>query len=358
MSTRILVINPGSTSTKIGVFEDCKELFTQKISHSSEDLAEFSEIIDQYSFRKKRIVEFLESNGTKLSSLNCIVARGGLIRPLASGTYKVNDAMVKDLKEGYAGKHASNLGGLIAKEIADQLNVPAYVVDPVVVDELDDLARYTGHPEIKKVSIFHALNQKAILRRAAASLNKKPEEVNMIIAHLGGGISVAAHKQGRAIDVNDALSGEGPFSPERSGALPCMPLVKLAMSGKYSTAEICKMIAGKGGLVAYLGSNDCEEIVAKINSGDKKAEEVLNAMCYSVSKEIAAMSLPLAGNIDAIVLTGGIAANTYVAEKIKSMVSYLGNVMLFPGEDELLALAEGGSRVLAGEEKAKEYLVS
>ncbi len=353
---RLLIINPGSTSTKIAIYDNEKPVLEQTLRHSNEELAPYATIIDQFEFRKNVILETLNTNGINISKLSAVVGRGGLLRPIEGGTYKVNDAMIADLRIGVQGQHASNLGGIIANEIASQLGIPAFIVDPVVVDEMDEIARFSGMPEIKRICIWHPLNQKAVARRVAFDLGKKYEELNLIIAHLGGGISVGAHKNGRTIDVNNALNGEGPFSPERSGSLPVSSLVQLCYSGKYTIDEMNKKIAGNGGLVAYLGTNDGREVVKKIEAGDKNAELVYKAMAYQIGKEIGACAAVLEGKVDAICLTGGLAHNKLLTGWIKEMVEFIGDIRIYPGEDEMIALAEGGLRVLRKEEEAKEYM--
>jgi butyrate kinase len=351
----ILVINPGSTSTKVAVFRDKEPVFTETLRHSTEELSKYKSIIDQFEFRTQAILNMLKEKGISLSEIDAIVGRGGLLKPIESGTYIVNEKMIEDLKKAERGEHASNLGGIIAYTLAKEHNIPAYIVDPVVVDELEDIARITGMPEIEKSSIFHALNQKAIARRLAADLNKKYEEVNLIIAHLGGGISIGAHKHGRVVDVNDALNGEGPFSPERAGGLPVLDLVKLCYSGKYTYQEMKKKLIGQGGIVAHLGTNDVREVYKKIEEGDKKAELVLEAMAYQTAKEIGAMAVVLKGQVDAIGITGGIAYNEDFVKRISERVKFIAPIYVYPGEDEMSALAQGAYRVLSGEEKAKMY---
>jgi butyrate kinase len=352
---RLLIINPGSTSTKIAIFDNEKPVLEQTISHSSEELASYATIIDQFEFRKNAILETLNVNGINITKLSAVVGRGGVLRPMESGTYTVNDKMLEDLKIGVGGQHASNLAGIIANEIALMLGIPAYIVDPTVVDEMDEIARISGMPEIKRICIWHTLNQKAVGRRAAADLGKKYEELNLIIVHMGGGISVGTHKNGRTIDVNNALNGEGPFSPERTGSLPVSGLVDLCYSGRYTQNEINKKISGKGGLVAYLGTNDGRDVVKMIEAGDKNAELVYKAMAYQIAKEIGACATVLEGKVDAICLTGGLAHDVLLVGWIKERVGFISKVMVYPGEDEMIALAEGGLRVLRGEEKVKEY---
>jgi len=355
-SYRILAVNPGSTSTKIAVFDDEKLVFQTVIRHPSEEINKYNRVSDQFEFRKNVILETLNEQGINLRKFNCVVGRGGVLKPIPGGTYIINEKMLEDLRECRFGEHASNLGAIIAYEIASELNVPAYIVDPVVVDELEDIARISGLPNIQRVSIFHSLNQNSIARRAASDLVKSYDEVNFVVAHLGGGISVGAHYRGRVIDVNNALNGEGPFSPERSGGLPVEALARLCFSGEYKLEEVQKMIRGKGGLVAYLGTNDAREVSRRIEEGDKKAELIYKAMAYQVSKEIAACAAVLKGDVDAILITGGIAYDNQFVDWIKERVSFISKVMVYPGEDEMLALAQGGLRVLKGEEEAKVYM--
>lgn len=353
---RVLVINPGSTSTKVALFDDEEPTLSETIRHSEEELADFPNITSQYEFREKIILDMLKNNGIPLDSIHAVVGRGGLLYPLEGGTYQVNDLMKQHLKEGVMGEHASNLGGLIASAIADEIDVPAFIVDPVVVDEMDDIARLSGHPELPRKSIFHALNHKACARVAAKELRKNYIDVNLIVAHMGGGISIGAHKKGRVVDVNNALNGDGPFTPERSGGLPVGDLAKLCFSGKYGHAEVKKMIKGKGGLVAYMGTNDVREVLKKIDKGDKKAKLVLDAMCYQIAKEIGLLAAVLEGDVDAIVLSGGVAYSDYVILEIKRRVEWIARVIVVPGEAEMEALAEGALRVLKKEETAKEYI--
>ncbi len=352
----ILSINPGSTSTKIAVFQSTKEVFLKNIKHTSERLAQYKKITDQFSFRKQIILEELESASFDVNDIKVIVGRGGLVKPIPSGVYRVNDQLTEDLKAGIMGQHASNLGGLIAKDIANAIRgAEAYIADPVVVDELDEIARISGHPLFERVSIFHALNQKAIARQHAKSVSKSYEDLNLVVAHLGGGISVGAHHKGRVIDVNQALDGEGPFSPERSGTLPAGALVTMCFSGKHTEEEIKKMITGHGGLVAYLGTNDAYEVEKRALAGDKKAVLIQSAMAYQVAKEIGAMSTVLKGEIDAILLTGGIAYGKPFVEAVSGRVRHIGPVYVYPGEDEMRALAMNGLMVFNGDVEALEY---
>lgn len=352
---RILAINPGSTSTKIAIYDNEKEVFESTLRHANEEIEKYDKIIDQYDFRKEVILTALSDNGINLTKLSAVVGRGGLLKPIKGGTYAVNEQMVADLKAAQMGEHASNLGGMIAQEIAHQLNIPAFIVDPVVVDELEPVARISGMPEIARVSIFHALNQKAVARRYAKEVGKPYDELNLIVAHLGGGISVGAHEKGRVVDVNNALDGEGPFSPERTGGLPVGDLAKMCYSGKYTHADIKKMIKGKGGLVAYLGTNDGREVVKMIENGDDNAKLIFEAMAYQVAKEIGSCAAVLKGKVDAIILTGGLAYGEMLTTWIKNRVSFISDVVIYAGEDEMSALALGGLRVLRKEEEAQIY---
>jgi butyrate kinase len=357
MPTRlILAVNPGSTSTKFSVFEEEKLIFEQTLRHTSEQLAEFEKITDQFHFRRDLIMKELISRRIDLKRIKAVVGRGGLVKPIESGIYKVNRLMKDDLRNGFMGQHASNLGGLIADDIALSLpEADAYIVDPVVVDELQDVARISGHPVIERNSIFHALNQKAVARTYAGSKGKKYEEMSLIIAHLGGGISVGAHKNGRVIDVNNALNGDGPFSPERSGGLPSGQLADLCFSGKFSHSEIMSMISGKGGMVAYLGTNNFMEVCKLSDGGNQKAILIRQALSYQIGKEIGAMATVLNGHVDAIILTGGMANERTLIESIKTMVGFIADVVVYPGEDELKSLAFNGLLALNGMIDIKTY---
>ncbi len=354
-SYRILVINPGSTSNKIGVYENEELVFEKTLRHSVEELEKYETIFDQYEFRKDIIIDSLKENNIEIDELDAVVGRGGLLKPIEGGTYEVNERMIEDLKIGVSGEHASNLGGILAKEIGDMAGARSFIVDPVVVDEMEEIARISGLKEIERKSIFHALNQKAVGRRFAKSIDKKYEDLNLIIAHLGGGVSVGCHKKGKVVDVSNALDGEGPFSPERSGSLPVGDLVKMCYSGDYTHDEMKAFIKGKGGLVSYLGTTDALEVSNRMKDGDKEAELVYKAMAYQVSKEIGAVSTVLKGQVDGIILTGGIAHDEDFTGWIKDSVSFIADVVIYPGEDELDALALGGLRVLREEEAAKEY---
>ncbi|WP_420855375.1 butyrate kinase [Virgibacillus indicus] len=352
---RILVINPGSTSTKIGVFDEETCIFEKTIRHTLDEIRGFERVIDQYDYRKKIILDTLHYEGINISKLNAVCGRGGLLRPIEGGTYEVNDPMLEDLKRGLNGEHASNLGGIIAHEIASGLNIPAYIVDPVVVDELEEIARYSGVPDIPRKSIFHALNQKAVARKAAADINEKYENMNLIVTHMGGGITVGAHKKGKVIDVNNGLHGDGPFSPERAGTVPAGDLVSLCFSGQYYVDEVMKKVVGKGGLMAYLGTNDAVEVEKRIAAGDELAKKTYEAMAYQIAKEIGSMSAVLSGKVDLIVLTGGLAYGKTFVEMITEHINWIADTVIYPGEDELQALNEGVLRVLHEEELPKVY---
>ena len=355
MAIKSLIINPGSTSTKLGIFEDETLIMDETLRHSTEEIAQYATIIDQKDFRKNIILAFLKEKNIDVNSFQVIVGRGGLLKPIPGGTYPVTEKLIADLKAGVQGEHASNLGGILAKEIADHIGVPAYIVDPVVVDELIPIARYSGMPEISRSSIFHALNQKAVARRYAKESGKKYEDLNLIVIHMGGGVSVGAHEKGRVIDVFNALDGDGAFSPERAGGVPTGGLIRLCFSGKYSEKEIMKMAVGNGGFNAYLGTNDARDVIKKIDAGDAKANEVMDAFIFQVSKNVGAMATVLKGKVDQIIITGGIAYNERVTTAIKERVGFIAPVTLYPGEDELLALAQGALRVMNGEEKPQEY---
>ncbi|MCY7778232.1 butyrate kinase [Bacillus haynesii] len=352
---RILVINPGSTSTKIGVFHDDRSIFEKSIRHDEAELQQYETIIDQYSFRKQAILETLHEQGINISKFDAVCARGGLLRPIEGGTYEVNDAMIVDLKNGYAGQHASNLGGIIAREIADGLNIPAFIVDPVVVDEMAPIAKVSGTPAIERRSIFHALNQKAVARKAAWQFGKRYEDMKMIITHMGGGITIGVHCRGRVIDVNNGLHGEGPLSPERAGTIPAGDLIDMCFSGEYTKDELMKMLVGGGGLAGYLGTTDAVKVEKMIKEGDQKAALIYEAMAYQIAKEIGAASAVLKGEVDVIILTGGLAYGKSFISSIRQYIDWISDVFVFPGENELQALAEGAFRVLNGEEEAKQY---
>ncbi|MFL6555001.1 MAG: butyrate kinase, partial [Bacillus sp. (in: firmicutes)] len=340
---------------KIGVFDNDISIFESTIRHDSEIINSFVNINDQYEFRKTTILETLDNEGINISKLSAVCGRGGLLRPIEGGTYAVNHIMLKDLRSGYAGQHASNLGGIIANEIASGLNIPSFIVDPVVVDELEPLARISGFSLIERKSIFHALNQKAVARRIAKDLGEKYTDLNLIVTHMGGGITVGVHKHGKVIDVNNGLHGDGPFSPERAGTVPVGDLVALCYSGEFYRDEVMKMLVGQGGLVGYLGTNDAVKVEQRIAAGDKEAKLIYDAMAYQVAKEIGAASTVLFGKVDAIVLTGGLAYGQGFVKAITERISWIADVIVHPGENELQALAEGALRVLRGEEEEKIY---
>ena len=352
----ILVINPGSTSTKIGVFVNLNPILLKNIQHNPAELAEFEKISDQFDYRKEIIATQLNNANIPKDIIKAVVGRGGLLKPIESGVYLVNERMKEDLRNGSVGEHASNLGGLIADAFAQQLQgVKAYIADPVVVDELDDIARISGNPKLNRISIFHALNQKTVARSHAKSVMRKYEDMNLIVAHLGGGITVGAHKMGRVIDVNNGLDGDGPFSPERSGTLPVGDLVRLCFSGKYTQKEVVRMVKGEGGLVGYLGTNNAYEVELRMNDGDEEARKIYEAMAYQVAKEIGAISTVLKGQIDGILITGGIANSKWFVNQIIERVHWIAPIHVYPGEDEMRALAFNGMRVLTGETEPKIY---
>ncbi|NOU47970.1 MAG: butyrate kinase [Bacteroidales bacterium] len=354
---RILTINPGSTSTKFGVFVGTDPLYIKTIRHSTDDLERFDKITDQFHYRKELMLNQLKEAEIDLDQIRAVVGRGGLLKPIESGVYEVNDAMMRDLRNSPLGEHASNLGGLIAHDIAQSLpDARAFIANPVVVDELDDIARISGHPLLPHISIFHALNQKAVARQHAKSIMRKYEEMNLIVVHLGGGITVGAHKSGRVVDVNQGLDGDGPFSPERTGTLPVGALVKLCFSGKYTEKELIKMIKGEGGLVAYLGTNSAYDVEQRIQAGDTYAKLIYDAMAYQVAKEIGAMATVLKFQVDGILITGGVAHDKYFVNQVIERVHRIAPVHVYPGEDELKALAMNGLRVLNNETVPKVYM--
>lgn len=351
---KILVINPGSTSTKIAVYEDEKPLLVQTIRHPMEELVKYPRIIDQFEFRKDLVMKTLEDDGIPFQ-FDAIVGRGGLLKPIPGGVYEVNDAMLNDMMHALR-THACNLGCIIAAELAVSLpGCRAFIADPGVVDELDEVARVNGSPLIPRITIWHALNQRAIARRHAKEQGKRYEEMNLIVCHLGGGISVGAHQQGRAIDVPNALDGEGPFSPERAGTLPAGDLIDLCFSGNYTQADLKKRVCGRGGLAAHLGTTDIPAIERAIAEGDKQAELVLNAMIYQVAKSIGGAAVALYGKVDAILITGGMAHSAYITSRLQERVSFLAPVHIYPGEDELEALALNGLGALRGELPIQVY---
>lgn len=350
----ILVINPGSTSTKVALFENETSLRQETLRYDAAELAPFARIADQFAFRRDSVLRWLQEHGFALERLSAVVGRGGLLRPLESGTYQVNQAMLEDMRNPGSREHASNLGVLIAHEIAARAGAPAYTVDPVAVDEFDDIARISGLAEIERHSLSHALNIKAVARRAAADLGRPYSELNLVIAHLGGGISVTAHRRGRMVDVNNALDA-GPFSPERCGTLPLTDLIELCYGGRFTKEELKKHLIGRGGLVSHLGTNSTIEVEQRIAAGDEHARLISQAMACQVAKEIGAMATVLYGEVDAIVLTGGVARWQGLVDWIRQRVAWIAPMLVYPGEDEMLALAQGSLRVLRGEEEARVY---
>ena len=357
MNEKILVINPGSTSSKIAVFNGEECIFTTNISHSIEELSKLQNYEDQYEFRKKLIKNELLKMDIAIDDIKVIVGRGGSLKPLPSGVYSINEAMRIDLKDGWEdSKHGANLAGFIVEEMSKEIpGSQGMVADPPVVDELDDVARLTGHPDFSKRTVFHALNQKAIARKHAKEKGLVYENLNLIVAHLGGGISIGAHRKGRIVDVNNCLDGDGPFSPERSGSLPVGDLAKLCFSGTVTYDEVRKKLVGQGGMIAYLGTNDVREVEQMISKGNKKAELVYEAMIYQVSKDIGAMFTVLKGEVDAILLTGGIVYSSKVVDRIRERTGKLAEIYIYPGEDEMGALAMNGLMVLRKEVQLKEY---
>ncbi|MDU1306981.1 MAG: butyrate kinase [Clostridium perfringens] len=355
MAYKLLIINPGSTSTKIGVYEGEKEVLEETLRHSAEEILKYATIFDQLDFRKEVILKVLKEKGIDINELDAVVGRGGMLKPIEGGTYEVNEAMVEDLKIGVQGPHASNLGGILSNEIAKEIGKRAFIVDPVVVDEMEDVARLSGVPELPRKSKFHALNQKAVAKRYAKEHNTSYEDVNLIVVHMGGGVSVGAHRKGRVIDVNNALDGDGPFSPERAGGVPSGELLEMCFSGKYSKEEVYKKLVGKGGFVAYANTNDARDLIKLSQEGDEKGSLIFNAFIYQIAKEIGSMAVVLDGDVDAIVLTGGIAYSDYVTNAINKKVKWIAPMVVYGGEDELLALAQGAIRVLDGVEEAKIY---
>lgn len=353
---KILTVNPGSTSTKIAVFEDEKEVFSTTVRHSTDDLKPFRNVFDQYNFRLEHIIKTLNTYQIDLNQINAIVGRGGFLRPLESGIYEVNEQMLNDLKQCLNGEHASNLGAILAHEISGRIpNCKAYVADPVVVDELQEVARISGLPQFPRRSAFHALNHKAIGRRYAQDIKGNYQNLNLVIAHMGGGISVAAHQKGRVIDTNQALDGFGPFSPQRAGTMDAGALIRMCYAGIFEQEEIQKLLVGGGGLVAHLGTSDLKKADLLVRNGDYHARLVMEAMAYNIGKEIGSMIAVLEGKVDAVLLTGGIAYNVLIVNYIKKMIGSLAKVEVYPGEDEMLALAQAGLRVLHGIENTKIY---
>lgn len=353
---KILAINPGSTSTKIAVFNNTQSVFLKNLRHSAEELQRYDRITDQFEFRKGLVLNEIQKEKIDSENIRAVIGRGGLLRPIQSGVYRVTEKMKEDLLSCKFGEHASNLGGLIADSIASALPQSiALIADPVVVDEMLDVARISGHPLFERKSIFHALNQKAVARTYAQSINMNYEDMNLIVAHMGGGISIGVHCRGKVIDVNQALDGEGPFSPERSGTLPMGDLIKLCFEGKFDHKTLKKMITGEGGFVAWLGTNDAYQVELMVRNGNEKARLLQDALAYQVSKYIGASAAVLKGNVDAIILTGGIAHSKTITGYISEHTSFIAPVIIFPGEDEMRALANNALLVLDNKVKCLDY---
>lgn len=354
MGYKVLAINPGSTSTKIALYDDERPLLEVTLRHKTEEIAQFPDIINQLDWRRGLILTALREKEFDIKQLAAVIGRGGLIRPIPAGVYEVNSRMRYDLRNAQM-KHACNLGGLLAAQIAHMAGVKAYIADPPVVDEMDDAARITGMPMCPRKPIFHALNQKAIARLHCGRMGWTYEESNLIVAHMGGGISVAAHRQGRIVDVNNALDGDGPFAPDRAGSIPSSELIKVCFSGQYTKEELLKFISSKGGLVAYLGTNSVIQVMERIEKGDQRAKKVLESMCYNISKQIGAMAGALSGKVQAILLTGGIAYNEPIVEYIREHCGFIAPVEVYPGENELEALVMNALVVLRGVITPKVY---
>ena len=354
MGVSILAINPGSTSTKISVYEDDREIFTSNLDHPAKELEKYGKVADQFEMRKEAILQVLRDKGIEISSLSAVVGRGGMVPSVKSGAYIVNDRMADRLRNAPVVEHASNLGALIAYEIANEAGVRAYIYDSVRVDEMIDIARISGLPEIPRTSTTHALNSRAMAMKLAERYGRKYSDMNFVVAHMGGGISVSVHEKGQIVDV--IADDEGTFSPERAGRVPCKALVDLCYSGKYDLKTMQKMLRGNGGLKAYLGSTDVREIVKRIEGGDSYAAMVLEAMAYQVAKGIGELATVVNGEVQAIIITGGIAYSELMTSWIKKRVSFIAPVEIMPGENEMESLAKGTLRVLRGEEEAREYV--
>lgn len=350
---KILVINPGSTSTKLALFQGDTLIFSQTVAHSDDVLKSAAKPFDQLDFRLNVVREFVRKQ--HIDALDAVVGRGGLLKPVSRGTYAVNELMLADARQGVQGEHAANLGCVLADRIAKAMHCRAFIVDPVSVDEFEPVARISGHPLVERRTLSHALNLRAAAIWAAEKQNVNLEKVNYVVAHLGGGISIAAIKNGRIVDVNDA-SSDGPFSPERSGSLPLMQFAELAFSGRYSLPEIKKMIMGEGGLKAYLGTSNMTQIESRIKNGDTQAKLIFDAMIYQIAKEIGAMATVLLGKLQGIVLSGGLAHSEMLVTALQGRVSFLAPVHILPGELEMEAMAQGALRVLQGQESVKEYV--
>ena len=354
MAYKILAINPGSTSTKISLANDDQPVFVADIAHSQEELRIFKRISDQFHFRKQVVIEELKKRNVPLD-FDAVIGRGGLAKPVPSGVFAITEKMIIDQQQAIH-QHVCDLGCMIADEIARDIpGCRSFIADPGVVDEMEPEARVSGSPLMPRMCIWHALNQKAIGRRFAKDMGTTYEKLNLIICHLGGGISIAAHDHGRAIDANNALDGEGPFSPERAGTLPAADLIHLCFSGKYTEDQLLKKVSGQAGLIAHLGTNDLKEIMNWIKAGDKHAEVVVSAMIWHIAKNIAAEGAVLYGKVDAILLTGGMAKCDYIIERLKRRLNSLAPIHVYPGQDEMKALTENALAVLRGERAARDY---
>ncbi|MBN1394845.1 MAG: butyrate kinase [Pirellulales bacterium] len=351
----VIVLNPGSTSTKLAVYRGLKCLASEEINHLKKDLARFEKVVDQYEFRRDAVVRFIETSGIDLKQVLAVAGRGGLTKPISGGVYKVNAKMIRDLRSGRWGEHPSSLGAPLANEIAKLAGAPAFIADPVVVDEFWPFSRYSGHPAFERKSRFHALSQRAAAGRAAKDLGVAYEKHNFIVVHMGGGISIGAHRKGRVVDVNDALDGDGPFSPERSGSLPTGPLVAACFSGKHSHADVWKMLVGHGGLFAYLGTNDCRKVEERVKQKDAKAAEVFEAMAYQIAKWIGASAAVLSGRVKAVVFAGGLARSKPLIRLIKKYAGFVAPFMVYPETEEMIALASAAQDAMAGKRKIQEY---
>lgn len=351
---RILAVNPGATSTKYAVFDDEKVILKKVVEHQGTALAAFTRVFDQCQYRSDLITDALKEANIPLASLQAVVGRGGLLKPMVGGTYAVNEKMLEDLKKAERGEHASNLGAAIAYNLADTLGIPAFIVDPVSVDELQPVARISGFPELERTSMCHALNMKAVARKVAADLGKRYDEVNVVVAHLGTGVSLSAHSGGKMIDIVDGKE-EGAFAPDRCGGLPASQLVKLCYSGKYTFEELRGKLFGSGGLYAYLGTKDARDVEKLADAGNEQAELLLQALSYQVAKEIGSLATVLSGKVDRVILTGGIAYSKRIVTDISGRVGFIAPIVVIPGEEELESLTSGARRVLNGEEQARIY---
>lgn len=355
MAYKIFIINLGSTSTKLAIYQDLEEKDRIIINHPTEELKKFENIWDQEEYRKEKIMAALEENNYKLEEFDAISCRGGNIKPVPGGVYVLNDEMIKDMRNGKYGVHPTNVGNAIAYKLGQKAKKEVIIADPPVTDEFDDLARFSGLKEIERISSFQALNQKRTARKLSQDLHRNYEEINLIIVHFGGGISVAAHKKGRVVEVNNALDGGGPFGPERAGSLPVGDLIKMCFSGKYNEEEMMKKVRGGGGLVSYLGTSNGLKVEKMIEIGDEYALKVFEAMAYQTAREIGAAAAVLKGEVDAVAFTGGFAHSERLINLLKEWISFIADIYVYPGENEMLSLAENTYKYLSGEVEAEEY---